>query len=1194
MRSAWLKIALFFLCVTAQAQVNPHTQIRWPDNCNNPNMLYNWQNNTCINAVVGPLVDPHTQMNWPAACNAPNMVYNFATNTCFSGAVAIAAGSTTTLPAGSSATVTQTGTFPAYTLNFGIPTGTPGGSLSYPGVVTDNNQGLSVATGAVTPMLFGTVGYVTPQIWGSGANNLANFFGNTANCNPPSKPCFARIDPGYALTEHYTANYYGVAPSNHSMGVSRAGAEDPRNGGLTWISHDPGPNPHSTGLTSYTFMCNHTTYQSIPGGTGAPTIRANCFDNFLNATAPGWTYGYGVTPNGWAVQVGAQQANRFLGSGISESMSIFSVKGATGDYVPGFYVYGYNYGGTVSNADEGGELVAWQGGEQNVTYAGTIASSAGGGTNLKVACTNDCAYPGQGRYLINTHTPVATGQGTATTNVSGNTPGTITINSTVTPSVWAGTLNSPGITTPQAATPTGSTAMTFAATTIAGVGSGTAPVIGDLICFGGNFHEQTLISNVTGAGPYTITANLRHSHGTGSWVMDGGPCGTFIEQTSQSQTPNGQLIRYPIDVLGADNANTLRYAFFNYSVSNNVSLGVSTPVAVSGLTNVAGTVTMAVNAFGQRGWMIGVPNLYISGASDSAFNGLCTNSFLSGTPSAGLLSCTQASSTGHAGPATGNIVVGTQQYGDGANFNLWSGCEVLDVNDYTTSPPSIDGTFLCEPNKTTWNAGDTVEEVHHYSMSWRMTRSGIATYNPYSSKNSLPVDEKYLGAGVGGSTVFGAQYAEHRYNNTNPASMYVYHGGGLTAPGAINLIGPHLYAIAMNSAPDGFGGTSGGSGFGLYMGCPISGCTDPFYNYFPLGMQCNASGSCIGNLQYFPYGNDLWINSAAFHISPSTDTISMSDTLTMAALAAPTNNGSVTSATGGGLAAGGYYYKLVSRAAVGNNTFSQASAEIALTTTGTTSVNHLRWTRVAGAGSYYICVASTSGGTLQALGAVTGADSTTFDDTGALTPSGSCFNNTGNAPFPDVVNPRSIKFNSLGTANQTTLQATAGIGAGNIVNLPSAAGTLALTAQLFGMRAGTWSIASATSAPVTFSPAFNSAPVSCSVTPTADPTAVGALWYTSLTTSGMTVNVHTSGTISGTYQCVTSAVTPFGAPLHHHHPHPPTPHPGPAKPAALEEMPREYPRKHHPPPRRRTSDEGMVYVGGGSGGLTSAHDEHAN
>ncbi len=65
---------------------------------------------------------------------------------------------------------------------------------------------------------------------------------------------------------------------------------------------------------------------------------------------------------------------------------------------------------------------------------------------------------------------------------------------------------------------------------------------------------------------------------------------------------------------------------------------------------------------------------------------------------------------------------------------------------------------------------------------------------------------------------------------------------------------------------------------------------------------------------------------------------------------------------------------------------------------------------------------------------------------------------------------------------------------------------------------GTISISSATSAAHTFTTAFNSAP-SCIIVPTTDPTAVGTYWVTT-STSAVTANVHTSGTINFSYHCV--------------------------------------------------------------------------
>lgn len=87
-------------------------------------------------------------------------------------------------------------------------------------------------------------------------------------------------------------------------------------------------------------------------------------------------------------------------------------------------------------------------------------------------------------------------------------------------------------------------------------------------------------------------------------------------------------------------------------------------------------------------------------------------------------------------------------------------------------------------------------------------------------------------------------------------------------------------------------------------------------------------------------------------------------------------------------------------------------------------------------------------------------------------------------------------------------------------NLSMKTGDAALTDFDASVKAGTWSITSGTSVAVSFSSGFNPPPTSCSVTATSDPTAVGAIWYSNLTYLGFTVNIHTAGVISGTYQCV--------------------------------------------------------------------------
>jgi hypothetical protein len=68
-------------------------------------------------------------------------------------------------------------------------------------------------------------------------------------------------------------------------------------------------------------------------------------------------------------------------------------------------------------------------------------------------------------------------------------------------------------------------------------------------------------------------------------------------------------------------------------------------------------------------------------------------------------------------------------------------------------------------------------------------------------------------------------------------------------------------------------------------------------------------------------------------------------------------------------------------------------------------------------------------------------------------------------------------------------------------------------------RAGTWTITSSTTATVYFPVYLNTTPTQCTVTPTSSTATTGAPFVTGASLIGFTVNVPTSGTLSGTYYC---------------------------------------------------------------------------
>jgi hypothetical protein len=734
-------------------------------------------------------------------------VYNYITNQCTDlAAQTFAAGTTTTLPPGSAATFTATGTYPRYTFNFGIPAGTPGGSLSYPGVITDNNNGLNIAGGSS--------------------------MGST--------------------TTPASIYYSGNSPLKH-----------------------PGTS-NSADFMSLNCVNTISSYFNGAGTTSIGGTHHYCLNlGTMQWSAPGIDYGtsgpFGAW--GWSVQTGLYIAGIANSPGISGALAIGQTKAGIGDNQAA-YLYENDYGGAVANGDEGLYALGLAASEMGVTYSGKVLTSTGtGATSLTINCApgtgTDCPGPGDGRYLIDMNSAIS-GFVTAKTAPSGNfTPGTFSTDIAVTPSTFWCTLVS-DVNTPHPTNPAlagvQATPMTFSCTS--GPGNTGSPAINDQICFGGQFHEQSKVTGVTGAGPWSITAPLRHTHEHLSWVVANGSCGQFIEITANTIAANGNLpsqtIRYPLDVLGGPDAHTLWYRQFAIGTGNNnlpSNLHLADPIG--GTTSNSGgivTFTAATTTNGnyQFAAYFGQPTITISGTG-TAFDGPCTNTVPN---SLGQLTCTQAASTGVGSVTSATIGIGTSQYGNAA-FNLYKGAETLDVQTYTTTPPSVSPgnvtTFALEPNNAPWVAGtDMVEQVHHYTLYATISRETQAVYNPMNyTKNVHSVGASGGGIRGGALTSPGNNFSMFYVTNGQPASYYNYHGGVVMPPGGHYLEGLMNYGLGMHYAPDPIGFPA------LYVGCPFSGCTDPVFNYsvFSLANPTGGTPALTTNLLFTPNTKTLaWQN----------------------------------------------------------------------------------------------------------------------------------------------------------------------------------------------------------------------------------------------------------------------------------------------------------------------------------------------
>ncbi len=655
----------------------------------------------------------------------------------------------------------------------------------------------------------------------------------------------------------------GVA-SDGASGIAVAGAVA-AGGVLSSVSDSP-PKNAASGFSDFAyFSCTNEVNQYFVGSTGPVSNRQACIDApKIRWSAPGVNFGTTTYPwgnNEWSIQNGIYMGIIANSPGISSGMTIGQTKAGIGDNV-GEYLYENNYGGFVAGSDEGlhGQGIGVS--EMGTVYTGTVATSGGGAgaTSIKVNCTHDCANPGDGRYLIDMSSAVA-GNATAEANPSGFTPGTLSTDIAVTPSTFWCTLNAnvnPGI--PSSPSRVGIDGVSTPFVCNSGPGNAGSPSIGDQICFAGSYHEQVKVTAVSGSGPWTITAPLRHAHEASSWVAANGACGQFAEFTANTVAASGsfptQTIRYPIDVLGGPDAHTLWFREFTANTSSASLFGnvvfASSPGGT--ITNSGGTVTFnnlnLIDASLQHGLWFNQPTLTISGTG-TAFDGQCINSVAN---AAGFLTCTQAASAG-LGPLSGyTLAIGSSRYGNTA-FNLYKGAETLDVLTYTTTPPSVSPsnvtTFTVEPNNAAWANADAVEQVHHYSIQIDTTRHSEQVYNPMIFSTHV----RMLGAGGpgirGGALNNPAgNFVMDYVSNNQTASYYNYHGGVVNPPGGQYLAGLMNYGWAMQTAPDPPGSPA------IQIGCPYSGCTDAnfSYNFFNLlGNGGNGSLSWTPNTRTFAW-----------------------------------------------------------------------------------------------------------------------------------------------------------------------------------------------------------------------------------------------------------------------------------------------------------------------------------------------------
>ncbi len=610
---------------------------------------------------------------------------------------------------------------------------------------------------------------------------------------------------------------------------------DLRGGGQNHTFSDTQPVGRYQDAASLGLRCGSYTLPLFTqaAGTVGPTDTA-CALIHQAVNVPGMSLGNGPlsgmgkpAPSGWLVTKGLDMSIDSAAAGITGGIDMFLNKFGIGDVHNYWYVYGE--GGFRAASDEMLQGRALHAGElSGPTYTGTVVRSSA--FKLTTTPVAGAGTQGVGRMLIDTSAPLASGCITDRSQLrdgSGQ-PLPVTVytlgcgaGALAATTAW-GTLETPADNVPYIPSTGSNTVATPSTITIRLVQGAFQP--GDLAVFAGDYHETATVLSVQPPilGLQTVTFALAHTHSAHTVVMQS----TFGAGGLDLLANDANGLRYVLDVLGAPAPNQIAVVAFagaqSYLIADsNMMLGQFATLAP--LTNTNGMVTLPLlpQNLEQQSVLQSYPLVTISNAANPAFNGPCLNLHRTGAGFPAFAQCSQTASTGQTSPGTSATVsIGDTGYGN-TRFLLYPLAQVLDVQDYTSYPPQVNGAFRLEPNALPLRPGDLVEEPHDYAAGYVASAVGFGFDNIYASQFSSIED-----AGVGGLGINGAIYARNT-KYVNPCQLYTGCGGLLSPPHGYQVTGVATGLGGMDRAP-----WPSGSPF-TYAGCdPRTGdCSDPFYNY---------------------------------------------------------------------------------------------------------------------------------------------------------------------------------------------------------------------------------------------------------------------------------------------------------------------------------------------------------------------------
>jgi hypothetical protein len=693
------------------------------------------------------------------------------------------------------------------------------------------------AAQAITAPTVGGALYASQYQTGSGNNGIAN----AAASNQ-----MVIADPSYGAMERPTPNSFIGIPGFHY--------QDYRMGDDVLFLNDPGLN---TGSSWFGNNYNSAIQRGCQYATPRPS--AQCFWINAQTNIPGYSFGnVPVGPGGWLLDSAAAINHIGTASGIMEGLSINQVKGGVGDNAAAYF-YTYGNGGAVSASDQGTVDLALNTQEMTNTYTGSCTTGCATGSTSIVTIpvtSGNNALQGTGRYVIDTtQTPTST---TITGITSGFGSSQVTVSSTSLPvsNAW-GTLAS-NVATPQNSTPPFATSETFNVNIVNGAFSctsgsatyGTCPTgapLAPLVCANSQFHEQAIPTAVgtPSGGVQSVTIAWRKAHAAGSYIFQGGMCGSGLEETSNTVNgAGGQPLRYLFDVVGSTANNTIIATQFARGGASPIVSPILGFVNLTSISSSGTTVSAAYNSIGSTlfaPWYYNLSTYLIANASDSALNASCTNVVWNSSETA--FTCTNSALTGThtSGTATASLGV--------AAVKLWPVAEVTDVRNLNSSSPAylqVNGSFSLEPNSIAFGSGDTVEEPHAISANFNVIQGLNLVENPYAASNSVGWACGGYGCVGGGTSLSNA--AQLVMTNAQPDSYYIGQGGNAIPLNGVNLAGNYDIGFLTDHGP-----TIAGGAF-IYLQHSAAQLANPNYTY-PIIIASGNSGYM--KTTWTPYTNAL-------------------------------------------------------------------------------------------------------------------------------------------------------------------------------------------------------------------------------------------------------------------------------------------------------------------------------------------------